>query len=264
MRLQFRWISVALAMLQAGCGVAATRDGDSAALQAQRLFKLRCESAGGRIKRTVDNVDGIFILKLRPEHVNFGDQYALDDPYGSDVGGEGYLQTFLRGTYDDRFSGALPSQKVTRSMLPSGFSFVEAIRPNGIRYRFTGRIEEPWLQDKSYLKGYKRFVMDSEPAAGPAPRYGVDFRDISTTEDRKLWIAGSSLQVIDLHTKEVIAERVGYMIDPAQGVTSGGRSPWLLAARYACPAFGAGHASSFQIGQTLRFVEKLLHPSKDK
>ena len=78
------------------------------------------------------------------------------------------------------------------------------------------------------------------------------------------WIAGSSLKVIDLKTNEVIAERIGYMYDWAQGSREGFRSPWLMAADNACPAFGRSDvkATTAQIGQTVRFVEKVLHPTK--
>ncbi|MBL0209276.1 MAG: hypothetical protein IPP84_15475 [Propionivibrio sp.] len=79
------------------------------------------------------------------------------------------------------------------------------------------------------------FVLDEVPAPGPAPRYGVTYDDISTREERDYWIAGSSLKVIDLKTNEVMAERIGYMMDRGQGNTSGGRAPWLLAADHACP-----------------------------
>jgi hypothetical protein len=64
--------------------------------------------------------------------------------------------------------------------------------------------------------------------------------------------------VIDLQSNEVIAERIGYMVDRGQGVTAGGRSPWLLAAGAACPAFPGQHAE--QANQTARFVEKVLFP----
>lgn len=50
-------------------------------------------------------------------------------------------------------------------------------------------------------------------------------------------VEGSSLRVLDLQTNEVIAERIGYMMDWAQGSQAGGRSPWLFAADYACPSF---------------------------
>jgi hypothetical protein len=48
------------------------------------------------------------------------------------------------------------------------------------------------------------------------------------------------------------------MLDRGQGSTTGGRSPWLLAASTACPAFPGQHAE--QANQTARFVEKVLSP----
>ena len=149
-----------------------------------------------------------------------------------------------------------------------GYPYVEAVDPkDGVRYRYTGRMEEPWQTNKHYLKGYTRFVLDRVPASGAAPRYGVTYDDISTREDREYWIAGSSLKVVDLQTGEVIAERVGYMMDPGQGNTSGGRSPWLLAAEHACPSFHrfpnpvvAVPAFSVQPRQADDFVEKVLKP----
>jgi hypothetical protein len=94
------------------------------------------------------------------------------------------------------------------------------------------------------------------------PRYGVTYDDISTREERDYWIAGSSLKVIDLPTNEVMAERIGYMMDRGQGDRGGGRSPWLFAKNNACPQFPAapdGHV--VQANQTRDFVVKTLKPS---
>ena len=102
---------------------------------------------------------------------------------------------------------------------------------------------------------------DIQPSRAPAPRYGIIYEDISTPEDRKFWIAGSSLKVIDTTTKEVIGERIGYMMDPGQGNKSGGRSPWFIAAHHACPAFDGINPGVPQGGQTDIFVEKVLNPS---
>ena len=111
----------------------------------------------------------------------------------------------------------------------------------------------------------KDFVLDKIPAPGPAPRYGVTYDDISTREEREPWIAGSSLKVIDLQTNEVMAERIGYMMDRGQGDTSGGRSPWRLAANAACPAFPRFERNPpFQLQQTRRFVEAVLHIKQEK
>lgn len=235
---------------------------------AMRMWKERCETkAGIKIYRTVENVDGIFLMKIRPGGVpNYGDQFKLDDPYGSDSTDDRYILNFLKGFYHQQ-----PDVKVTPGNPPrAGFSYVEAVDPNdGQRYRYTGRIEEPWQTNKSYLKGYTRFVFDKEPSSGPPPRYGVTYDDISTHEEREYWIAGSSLRVIDLVTNEVIAERIGYMVDWAQGSTAGFRSPWLFAADNACPDFNSdnlrrvpGPGSSAQASQTIVFVEKVLKPSK--
>jgi len=61
------------------------------------------------------------------------------------------------------------------------------------------------------------FVLEKVPAPSGAPRYGVTYEDISTREERDHWIAGSSLKVIDVQSGEVLAERIGYKIDRAQG-----------------------------------------------
>lgn len=63
--------------------------------QADRLFDAHCRQAGERIVRTVDNVDGIFLMKLRLV-TNPGEQFALTDPYGDDLVGDAYIRSFLR------------------------------------------------------------------------------------------------------------------------------------------------------------------------
>jgi hypothetical protein len=63
----------------------------------------------------------------------------------------------------------------------------------------------------------------------------VTWADISTREDRARWVAGGVIQVIDLSTQEVIAERKGFMWDYGMGSRSGGRSPWAFAKDVACP-----------------------------
>lgn len=232
--------------------------------KAEAMFAERCKTAGEKIYRTVEDVEVIYLLKLRPNKINYGNQFQMDDPYGSDSGGESYIKSFLKG-----FHKPSPN-RIEGDPLRIGYRYVEAVDPaDGRRYRYTGRIEEPWQYDKSYLKGYTRFVLDKELAEGNPPRYGVTYDDISTRGEREFWIAGSSLKVIDLQTNEVIAERIGYMMDRAQGNDSGGRSPWLLAASNACPGFQRYKkptvptpSFSQQINQTADFVEKVLRPQQ--
>lgn len=198
-------------------------------------------------------------MKLRPNEINYGDQFKLDDPYGRDLGGLGYIESFMKGQYA---ATHIADQGQSTANWPQGYPYVEAQDPkDGKRYRYTGRLEEPWQKNKNYSQGYLRFVLDKSAVIGAPPRYGVTYDDISTREEREYWIAGSSLKVIDLQTNEVIAERIGYMVDWGQGDRSGGRSPWLFAANNACPQFGDVHGASAQPAQTTRFVEKVLKPT---
>lgn len=228
--------------------------------EAEARFRERCKTAGEFIHKTVENVDGILLMKLRPSEMNSEDQYGMNDPYGHDSTGDEYINSFLFGKNQNGF--------LTRGTeaVRLGYSYVEAVNPqDGQRYRYTGRIDQPSLRDKKYADWVREFVLDKTPAPGPALRYGVTYDDISTREDRDYWIAGSSLKVIDLSTNEVMAERIGYMMDRGQGNSSGGRSPWLLAANNACPTFpidGSRHTD--QVNQTRNFVEKILHIKQEK
>jgi hypothetical protein len=264
-------ISAALLMLAIGACGPTQREKDKQAAQAradkaEAMFQERCKTAGEKITRTVDNVEGITLMKLRPNEINYGDQFALTDPYGFDSGGDTYIKTFFGKFY--------------RSSPHNGYRYIEAIDPNdGQRYRYTGSIRDV-THTASILMGgdgktkfvTKDFVLDKLPAVGESPRYGVTYDDLSTHEEREYWIAGSSLKVIDLKTNEVIAERIGYMMDRGQGEKGGGRSPWLYAADHACPGFqrnpnlpiSSGHGASAQQIQTEDFVEKVLKPTLEK
>jgi hypothetical protein len=253
-------VAIALLQLITACDARAPVVSEMAK-QAEALFKLHCTRAGETIKRTVNDVEGIALLKGRPGNINFSDQYVMDDPYGSDLGGDAYIESFLKAKHEmyRRYAALLKEPPAPNPNELIGYGYVDMVDPvGGDRTRYTAYVSQPGKTDPRYLIRDIRVVLEKSPVTGASPRYGVTYEDISTHEDRMVWIAGSSLKVIDLQTNEVIAERIGYMIDRGQGSTSGGRSPWLLAASNACPAFPGLHA--FQRNQTARFVEKVLFP----
>lgn len=236
------------------------------------MWQERCKAKSGVfIHRTVEDVEGIYLVNVRtsPEHRNQGereeDQYRLSDPYGEDGTDDYYLKTFLRGFHHQRKSDG---PRLATAPPRVGYDFVEAIDPkDGKIYRYTGRIDQPWLRDKSYGEWVREFVLDRTAIPQRTARYGVKFEDISTREEREHWIAGSSLKVIDLQANEVIAERVGYMVDWAQGSRAGARQPWTFAADCACPSFAkaeplqcAARGNDHRGAPTLDFVEKSLKP----
>lgn len=216
------------------------------ATKANAIFEERCKTAGENIHRTVEGVEGVLIMKGRPS----GDlryKGTREDPYGDDSSGDNYFAKFLharneKGHLVQRMSGAHP-----------GYRYVDFVdKKDGIRYRYTGYMG---VRPQSVGTGADpTFQLKREVATGPAPRYGVTYDDIATPEERALWIAGSSLKVVDLQTNEVIAERVGYMIDKGMGDTGGGRQPWAYAQEtegWSCP-------KNTWLGQTRNFVEKVL------
>ena len=264
-----RLITIALLVLLSACstsryGKDSIEDRERLKV-ADRLIKEHCKTAGVKIYRTAKDVEGIFLMKIRPNDINYGDQFKMDDPYGKDLGGEeGYIGMFLKGR--------TKSPEDAKSIRPElfGYRYVEAIDPkDGKRYRYTGGMRDVEVTSSIIGGGdgrhkfiIKKFVLDKVLGVENKPRYGVTYDDISTRKDREHWIAGSSLRVIDLQNNEVMAERIGYMMDYGQGSNAGGRSPWLMAANNACPVFWPRHGSLAQLRQTQYFVEQVLIPKE--
>jgi hypothetical protein len=237
---------------------------------AEAMFQERCKKAGVTIHRTAENVEGVLLMKLRSGKINFGEQFLLDDPYGRDLGGDGYIVSFLRGSFQANTSGTPPPGFPPRV----GYLYVEAVDPkDGKRYRYTGSVKavgrkdvtaenvrRELAADPAYDLNIYAYVLDKVPALGPAPplrhhlRRPLDARRTRVL-DRRQFAARDRPQ-----DQEVMAERIGYMMDRAQGSGAGGRSPWLFAADHACPSFGTRHGSGRQPRQAQDFAEKVLKP----
>lgn len=231
------------------------------AARAAEMFEELCKKSGETITRTVDDVDAILLLRIRPEYQSNYSQFGSDDPYGSDLGGDAYIRSFLKGF------GKRHNQDQGE-----GYSYIEAITTSdGLRYRYAVEWKAAGVNGECNESGidaigrpceavrYEHQLTKIASTALP-PRYAVTYEDISTPEQKELWIAGSSLRIIDTHTNEVIAERIGFMRDSGLGNTSGGRSPWAYAAELACPPFGARPAFLGQTLQTARFAKKVVRP----
>lgn len=216
--------------------------------EAERRFQEHCNTAGVRIYKTVSDVEGVLLMKRRTsESSTTTSQYAMVDPYGADIWDDAYAKTMLWGRAP---SGTVMSTAHD----PLGYSYAVLIDEGGksyTRYELTGRRERDAVQVKS-------------TPTSDLPRYGVNFEDISSREDRDFWIAGSRLFVVDTTSGEVLAERIGWMWDRGMGRDAGRRNPWYFARYSACPAFPTindGHPESS--GQTRDFVERVLLPSRE-
>lgn len=242
--------------------------------KAMAHFAERCKGAGEFIHRTVDGVDGLFVGKIPVHRYDQANQYA-PDVYNRDLTGDDYIRSFLMGRNADGagiWAGHIdpgnPLKDSDGRMVPDvvvrpGYRWIEGIDPkDGQRYRYAGEFE--------LLSGAKTavdMIVKRHPPGDP-PRYAIEKIDISTPADRALWVAGGALRVIDLETNEIVAERIGFMVDRAQGSTAGARSPWNAAVVNACPPFpidrkfqGGNAIPSFQ---ARFFVERVLKIKGDK
>lgn len=61
---------------------------------ARTLFQQRCNTAGEKITRTVEDVDGLLLLKIRSRNINYRQQFVLDDPYGETLPEMAILKVF--------------------------------------------------------------------------------------------------------------------------------------------------------------------------
>jgi hypothetical protein len=242
--------------------------------KAMALFELRCKTAGEKITRRIEDVEGVVWMKWRSDETNRRDQFKLDDPYGGDCGGKDCIASLLRVT-----SGAEKNPE-DASRHKTGYRFVESTDPkSGSRLRYSAAIKVTHVRTADQIEQYKKnsagvdpgpnvygFGLDEQPIGAYTARYGITWDDLSTREDREHWIAGSSLKVIDLQSNEVMAERIGYMVDRGQGSEAGGRQPWSFAQQDACPEFpqigptDPRRRRSHTGDQMRSFVTKALQP----
>lgn len=230
--------------------------------KAMALFEERCKTAGEKITRTVDNVEGVVWMKWRPQYPDRG-QFVPDNLYDEECSGEECIKPLLRIT-----SGHALNPDVA-SAYRTGYDFVEAIDPrDGKLYRYFAHIATVKQRTPDQIKQYKKnsqgvdpgpnvygFALVRESIEAYSAKYGIAWADISTREDRERWIAGGSLKAVDMQTGEVIAERIGYLMDTGQGSTGGFRDPWGWAWSY-------GPRCPHPYEKTWDFARRVIKPMK--
>jgi hypothetical protein len=215
--------------------------------KAKALFDERCKTAGEKIYRTVDGVEGVFLMNLRNESINFSDQYQQNDPYGYSGTGDDYIKLFIRG----RSTVPTTIGKIVDSKNIVTYKYAEAPSTDGkgfVRYTTITPKED---SERISRNGGGTVSIAKTIVSQRSAKFGIAWSDISTKQDRDYWIAGSSLKIIDLANNEVIAERIGYMFDKGLGNTAGGRSPWAFARDNACPILDE---------KNLYFFDRVLKP----
>ena len=194
-------------------------------------FEMRCKGAGEKIHRVVKGVDGVFIMKPRivPTETLQQSQWELWDPYGTDSGEAWYPQILLFGV--PSYAGARGDVSVI------GFRFIETFNKEDSRMaaKYSRHLRTGKIDPTDSLDQLLRKNVVAEPVDVLASRFGITWDDISTRSDRENWVAGGRVQVIELATGNVLAERVGYMREPGLGDRRRNRSAWQFATAFSCP-----------------------------
>ena len=185
---------------------------DAYAREAWAYFKKKCETeAGEKIYKTFSGVKSVLVVKPLPPATekDLYDQFWYGDPYSD-------ANTYKRAESAARHLVMMWKHR-SGTGVQNGLNFVELKNEFGSGYI---RIHRPLSNDKS---------TSTEIIQRSTSRFGVEWEDISTPEDRKHWVAGSRFRVIDLSDKSVVAERIGYLIEAGFGSTAGQRRPWQTA-----------------------------------
>ena len=236
--------------------------------KAKALFEERCKTAGVVIHRTVKDVEGIELKKIRRETPWGGKEYF--DPMWEDAAlagtsqGDEFIKDFLLSEVrlashpENRFPLRRPERKAQPGELPmrSGYRFVEYVDPaDGVRYRY----RLPFMSG-SFENSREGTVARERSSTAPL-RYAFTYEGLVDPADRALWVAGVRLKAIDQQSGEVLGEMTRYVFDPGLGVSTTGRWPWQSAhtnSTTQCPS-----KSSEPFGHAHRhFIDTVLIPKQ--
>jgi hypothetical protein len=188
-------------------------------------FHKKCAEDSGRFvyKPVLEPQDSVYMMKPRKAATSeeLQDQFWMGDPYGASIGDMVGLYELLQGS---------TLGKKNLSKIPA-FNFIEThdFENQNKLWRYslkpTGRMLPGRSSDDPKIIEVKPSRDSIESIQS---RYGYTWDDLSTQEDRHFWVAKSRLQIIDMENQEVIAERIGYVIEEGFGSTANFRDkPWV-------------------------------------
>jgi hypothetical protein len=253
--------------------------------KAKTLYAEKCKTvAGEKIYRTVPDVEGIVLLKVRPQR----DDRELADlmwpgaAFADESWGNGYITSFLGSEYALEH----PSSKKAETITPEnrgristanrpgglpGYRYVDVIdEKDGKRYRVTGsnkavrkkdttapNVQSALINDPNYDLNVYQWTLDKSLASEPSPRYGVTFEDHVIPEERALGLASSTVKVLDLQTNEVLGELTRYIWGSTRLSTT---YPTIWLTAVFCPK----KKSFDSYASTRQFVDQILIPKREK
>lgn len=228
----------------------------------KQYFEHLCATeAGEYIFKTVEDVEGVFQMRPRPQWYQPASKYGPEDPTGLGGSGDRDLDAYgVSGYYVQPMLGQ--------------YLFLErpAAGKAGAVLRYTrgtpavppGRAEHSTgaLIDGKWVRFNVPFVIVQEEASQRKARYGYTWRGITREQDRELGIGGGEYLIVDLDTKEVLAVKRGFRAQrPPYRVDNDDK--WDMA--QSCKSERTYHQAGIPVPLTPPvhlFVKKVLRPFK--
>ena len=221
------------------------------------VFDERCKNAGETIYQTVQDVEGITLLKVWGDSPNNNAHTKMTKQWEfaglpDEMGEEGYIESFLYwwvasymdndvfvSSYHPFTNKKLMDEYKKTDFVNQGYYFVDVLQHNGsyLRYRLT---DDAWQINKK---------MVNKPA-----RYAVTFDNPIIQEDRNRWIATTIVTILDTETNTILAKKQWYSFEETRGQRYLEPTQWLGA--IVCPKTERG---SHEIRS---FVQRVLIPKQ--
>jgi hypothetical protein len=221
--------------------------------KAEALFDERCKTAGEKIYRPVEDVEGIVLVNPlgRFSLGNLADRDWIGAGFPHESGGNHYIMEFL-------YFNKPKVGQYARSLGPKpgglkGYPYVD-IEEQGTHFRYKLVAESEYKNLSDPVKDYgSKDIVNAD-----YPRYEVTYNNITDPEGRANWVAGGRLTVVDRANNELLGEFIRYAFEPGLGNTYGERSPWGFAQLCPVSTYGGGP------GHIRSFVERVLKPKQGK
>ncbi|HBR52070.1 MAG TPA: hypothetical protein DEA71_18585 [Nitrospira sp.] len=212
----------------------------------EQYFDHLCKTEAGEfIYKTVENVEGLYMMRPREEATDdeLSHLYALEDPYGQVLGEDrkaedSYVQPAI-GKYS--YLELPQSSRETRNISQAPYKRYYRDENAHPRKDFQTAINGQFVRVP--------YIVAQEEIVDRKSRFAYTWRGLARPHDRELGIAGGELIVLNLETREILAVRRGYI---RSGWMKNLTGIWWLTARV-CPGSGSKREHLF--------VKEILKPA---
>ena len=198
---------------------------------AKARFDQLCQNAGEKIYRTADNVDGILLLKVRGDDEKYQDNSY--NPLKDQMWEEAAVPMEAMGK--EYIINFLPYRSHVH------YDYIDVLQKDKSIIRYSG----DW-----HITSDAPFQVELNPRN--RARYAVTHENDVSWENRKHWIAGTTIKVIDTKTNELMAEKTMYVFVPELGYSKFEQNPNPWGRGNRCPDENPYYQ------ETVTFVRKVL------